>query len=252
MKDPNPNFNPNFDSDDHHDHDHANDNDKKAVVRAPTGGALTSLAALSTALNNLDMSGVVGRSLMQMLRLKRDGNGTWVYGQQEIEPDKNSLWAANVLSFRRGYICFNDANKVVGERLTPITQPMPVVTELPDHGFKWNEQWAVNLKCLNGTDAGVEVVYKPTTVGGIQAVAGLIEAVRDRLNGGQHDGKIVPVMRLEKDSYQHSQYGRVWTPLLAVVDWMPLDGPAPVTAPTSSPPSAPASSAEQPRRRRAG
>ena len=66
------------------------------------------------------------------------------------------------------------------------------------------------------------MIYKPTTVGGIQAVAGLIEAVRDRLNGGQHDGKVAPIVQLEKDSYQHRQYGRVWTPVLTIVDWMPL------------------------------
>ena len=95
------------------------------------------------------------------------------------------------LTFKRGYICFGDDNKVLGERLVPVSQPMPDVTELPDKGFEWQEQWAVNLKCIDGADAGTEVVFKPTTVGGIQAVAGLIEAVRDRLNGGQHDGKVV-------------------------------------------------------------
>jgi hypothetical protein len=136
-------------------------------------------------------------------------------------------------------ICFNDANKVIDERLVPITQPMPDVMELPDHGFKWQEQWSVALKCTNGADAGIEVVYKPTTVGGIQAIAGIIEAVRDRLNGGLHDGKVSPIVRLDKDSYQHSQYGRVYTPLLPIVDWMSLDGPAPA-----------APAAEQPRRRR--
>jgi hypothetical protein len=72
----------------------------------------------------------------------------------------------------------------------------------------------------------------------------LIDAVRDRLNSGQHDGKVAPVVQLEKDSYQHGQYGRVWTPVLTIVDWMPLDGPAPAPAPTSPPPP------EQPRRRR--
>ena len=122
---------------------------------------------------------------------------------------------------------------------------MPDVTELPDKGFEWQEQWAVNLKCIDGADAGTEVVYKPTTVGGIQAIAGLIEAVRDRLNGGQHDGKVAPIVQLEKDCYQHGQYGSVWTPLLTIVDWMSLDGPAPAPAPASPPPST-----EQPRRRR--
>ena len=100
------------------------------------------------------------------------------------------------------------------------------------------------MKCTTGTDAGTEVVYKPTTVGGIQAIAGLIEAVRDRLNGGQHDGKVSPIVRFEKDSYQHSQFGRVWTPLLPIVEWMLLNGPAPAPTPASPPPT------EQPRRRR--
>ena len=80
---------------------------------------------------------------------------------------------------------------MLGERLVPVSQPMPDVAELPDKGFPWQEEWAVNMKCLSGADAGTEVVFKTTTDGGIQAVAGLIEAVRDRLNGGQHDGKVV-------------------------------------------------------------
>ena len=77
------------------------------------------------------------------------------------------------------------------------------------------------------------MVYKSTTVGGIKAVAGLIDAVRDRLNAGQHDGKVSPIARLEKDSYQHAQHGKVWTPLLTIVDWMPLSGPAPTPKPAS-------------------
>ena len=91
------------------------------------------------------------------------------------------------------------------------------------------------MKCLNGADAGTEVIFKTTTVGGIQAIAGLIETMRDRLNGGQHDGKVSPIVLLEKDSYQHSQYGQDWYPVLTIVDWMPLDGPAPAPAPPPPP-----------------
>ena len=75
------------------------------------------------------------------------------------------------------------------------------------------------------------MIYKPTTVGGIQAVAGLIEAVRDRLNGGSTAARSSPIVQLEKDYYQHSQYGRIWTPLLTIVAWMSLDGPAPAPTP---------------------
>jgi hypothetical protein len=101
------------------------------------------------------------------------------------------------------------------------------------------------MRCLDGADAGVEVVFKVTTVGGSQTVVGLIEAVRDRINSGQHDGKVVPITRLEKDSYSHVKHGLTWFPVLTIVDWMPLDGrPAPAPKPVSPPP------AEQPRRRR--
>ena len=226
------------------DHDEPKREDK-AIAPAPKGGALTSLAALTAALNSVDMTSVSGRSGMPMLLFKsRESNGTWMFGQKQTVPEDGSLWATNVRSFRRGYICFNDAGKPVDERLVPITQPMPDPTALPDHGYKWQEEWSVAVKCTNGADAGIEVDLKVTTVGGISAVAGLIGEVRDRLNGGQHDGKVVPIVRLEKDSYQHSQHGRVWTPVLTIVDWMPLSGPAPAPAPASPPP------AEQPRRRR--
>jgi hypothetical protein len=233
--------------------DPANDNDARAAASAvTTGGALTSLQALGAALSNVDTSSVVGRSVTPMLQFKREGDGTWMYGQRKIVVEDNSRWAINPLTFKWGFICFNDNNKVLGERLVSVSQSKPDVAELPDKGFDWSEQWAVNLKCVDGTDAGVEVTYKPTTVGGIQAVATIIDAVRDRL-AGAHDGKVVPIVHLEKDSYPHQQYGRVWTPTLTIVDWMPLDGPAPAPAPAPTPAAAaPPANSNQPRRRRVG
>jgi hypothetical protein len=226
------------------DHGHDNDNGDRAIAPSPAGGALTSLAALSTALAAVDTSSVAGRSGLPMLQFKRDGDGTWLFGQKRTIIEDGSRWAANPLSFKWGYIAFTSDAKVAGERLVSVSQPKPEVTELPDKG-EWTEEWTVNLRCIDGTDAGIEVVYKPTTVGGVQAVAGLIDAVRDRLNSGQHGGKVAPVVHLEKDSYVHGQFGRVWTPVLTIVDWMPLDGPAPAPEPTSPPPPS-----EQPRRRR--
>jgi hypothetical protein len=259
----------------HHKHDHgghngrndpANDNEKAiapapaggaandngATASAPAGGALTSLAALEAALNSVDTASIAGRSGLPMLQFKREGSGTWMYGQRKTVVEDGSRWAVNVMTFRWGYICFGDGNKVLGERLVSVSLPMPEVTELPNKGFPWQEQWGVNLKCIDGTDAGTEVRYPATTVGGIQAVVGLIEAVRDRLNGGEHDGNISPILRLEKDSYQHPQFGRVWTPQLVIVGWMPLSGPAPAPAPapTRAPPAGGSAAAEQPRRRR--
>jgi len=114
---------------------------------------------------------------------------------------------------------------------------------MPDTTFPWQEEWSVNMKCLDGADAGVEVIFKATTDGAIKAIVLLVDELRNRLNGNQHNGKIVPIVLLEKDGYQHPKHGPTAIPVLTIVDWMPLDGPAPTPAPKPPP-------VEQPRRRR--
>src|SRR5262252_4557585 len=185
-----------------HDHDRnrdpANDNgnhDKpgsKQVAPAPAAGALASLAALQTALAKVNTTVILGRTGLPMMLFKsREGSGTWGFGQKRTIPEEGSRWAVNPLTFKYGAICFN-GNRVVDERLVPVSQPKPVITELPDTGFPWQEEWAVNLKCISGADAGVEVVFKATTDGGVKAIVMMVDQVRDRINSGQHDGKIAP------------------------------------------------------------
>jgi len=235
---------PKHDHDDRRDHDNDNDNEH-AVAPAPSGGALASLKALEMALGNVDTSSVAGRSGLPMLQFKREGSGTWMFGQKKTVVEAGSRWAINPATFKWGHVCFGEANKAT-ECLVSVSQPMPAITELPDTGFPWQPQMTVNMKCVDGTDAGIEVVFKTATDGGIKAVVGLIEAVRDRLNSGAHDGKVAPICVLEKDSYPHTQYGRIWCPVFNIVDWMPLSGPAPAPTPASPPPPP----TEQPRRRR--
>jgi hypothetical protein len=168
-----------------------------------------------------------------------------MFGQRRTIPEEGSRWAANPTTFKWGNICFGPNKKVLDERLVSVFLPKPNLAELPDLGAPWQEEWGVNLKCISGgADKGVEVALRMSTDSGNQTIAGLLETVRDRINGGQHDGNIVPVVLLEKDSYQHSEFGRIPVPVLTIVDWMPLDGPAPAPKPASPPP------AEQPRRRR--
>jgi len=234
------------------DRDHANDNGEherpgSKIAPAPAGGALTSLAALQTALANVNTAAIIGRTGLPMLLFKsRENSGTWGFGQRRTIPEEGSKWAVNPLTFKYGYICFGDNKKVLDERLVPVSQPKPVITELPDMGgFEWQEEWSVNMKCLSGADAGVEVVFKATTDGAIKAIVLMVDEVRDRLNGGQHDGKIVPIVLLEKDSYPHVKHGPTAIPVLNRIDWMSLDGPAPAPAPVE-----PTPPVDQPRRRR--
>ena len=231
-----------------HDHDHANDNGEhekpggKQVASAPAGGALASIASLAAALANVPIG--IGRTGLPMMLFKsREDGGTWGFGQRRTIPEEGSRWAVNPLTIQWGCISFGDGNKVVGERLVPITQPKPLIADMPDTTFPWQEEWSVNMKCLDGADAGVEVIFKATTDGAIKAIVLLVDELRNRLNGNQHNGKIVPIVLLEKDGYQHPKHGPTAIPVLTIVDWMPLDGPAPAPAPEPPP-------VEQPRRRR--
>ena len=233
-----------------HDHDHANDNGEhekpggKQVASAPAGGALASIASLAAALANVPIG--IGRTGLPMMLFKsREDGGTWGFGQRRTIPEEGSRWAVNPLTIQWGCISFGDGNKVVGERLVPITQPKPLIADMPDTTFPWQEEWSVNMKCLDGADAGVEVIFKATTDGAIKAIVLLVDELRNRLNGNQHNGKIVPIALLEKDGYQHPKHGPTAIPVLTIVDWMPLDGPAPTPAPVE-----PTPPVDQPRRRR--
>jgi hypothetical protein len=121
---------------------HANDNEEKAVAPAPTGGALASLTALATMLNKVDTSSVAGRSGLPLMQFKsRESNGTWVFGQRRTVVEEGSRWAINPTTFKWGFISFDNDNKPT-ERLVPISQPKPDITQLPDTGFKWQDSGA--------------------------------------------------------------------------------------------------------------
>src|SRR5215831_4912151 len=244
--------------DDEREYDPAVDSGRKSTPATMKGStALESLAALQSMLNSVDRSTSIGRSGRPLMQFKSRENGTWMFGRGRTVVEQGSLWAFDPRSFMWGYVCFGADKKIVpgGEVLVSVGQPMPDITKLPDKGFPWTEQRAVNMKCVSGIDAGIEVIFKINTQGGNQAIDELIDKVRERLNSGTHDNKVAPIAKLERGSYPHKEFGKTYYPVLTIVDWMPLDGPAPKPAPepTPQPPSPDPNTAgttEQPRRRR--
>ena len=235
------------------DNDDGRGSGKTTVPAAKGSTALMSLAALQSMLNSVDRSTSTSRSGRPLMQFKSRENGTWMFGRNRTVVEDDSLWAFNPTSFMWGWVCFGADKRIVpgGEVLVSVGQPLPDVTKLPDKGFPWTEQRAVDMKCISGADTGVEVIFKINTYGGLQAVDELIDTVRDRLNSGQHDNKVAPITTLGKDSYPHKEHGKIFYPVLTIADWMPLGGPAPAPTPEPTPTPGPTSaSAEQPRRRR--
>jgi hypothetical protein len=114
---------------------------------------------------------------------------------------------------------------VLGEKLVPVTEPLPEQDAAP-HGAKkgWEPQTGLSLKCISGEDAGLEARFTTTSVGGRKAVQTLAVAIAAQVEKDQ--SKPVPVVKLGKDHYTHKSYGRIYTPVFEVVEWVSMDGEA--------------------------
>jgi hypothetical protein len=244
-----------------HEHDPARDagsvkpeGSKPLAPMLKSSAALTSieaLKALGTLISKVDNSALTRTFAGHQLLLfhSREG-GLWTYGQKHTAVEAGSSWTVNVLSFEWGWVCFGaDRSKPpIDEKLVPFSEPKPEFAKLPDRGFPWTEERAVNLKCHSGVDAGLEVTFKSNAHGGRTFVDGLYSQVCSRHLSGLHGDKVVPIGTLEKDSYPHKDYGKIWTPVFGLSDWTSFDNPPSAPAPTPPKPTPPVD--EQPRRRK--
>jgi hypothetical protein len=187
------------------------------------------LPALTSALRNLQpVGGDVGVAIIKM-----DKGGHWVFGADQTEVEEGSTWAVNPLSFVHGFIAWGDGD-VLGEKMVSIANPLPELDEAPLGAKKgWESQVGMSLKCVSGEDKGMEARYTVTSVGGKRAVQTLAVALADQVEKDQ--SKPVAIVRLKKDSYQHKSYGKIYTPVFEIVEWMSMDGEAPEVAAEEAP-----------------
>jgi len=78
------------------------------------------------------------------------------------------------------------------------------------------------LKCRNGEDKDLEARFTTTSVGGKKSVQALGIAIATQVD--KDPNKPVPVVRLKKDHYTHKSYGRIYTPVFEIVEWVGMDG----------------------------
>lgn len=198
-------------------------------------------AALKKSVANIAPSGLA--------ILKFDKTGAWVFGANADETEDGAQWAVNPYSFCHGYIAWGDGQPV-GEQMFPVTEDLPPPGPVPvgadDKG--WQTQVGLSLKCMTGQDAGLEVRYAATSVGGKRAVQALGTAIAEQIDKDQ--SKPVAVVTLEADSYKHSSYGKVHVPIFEIVEFVGLDGPATADAPNPPAAQAKADAPAAPTRRR--
>jgi hypothetical protein len=180
---------------------------------------LPSVQSLSQSLRALN----TGASLGNTVILKMDKTGHWVFGADQTEVEVDSTWAINPFSFTHGYIAWGDG-EVLGEKTVSVSQPLPELEPAPPGSKRgWEPQVGMSLKCVSGEDKDMEARFSTTSVGGKRAVQVLALAIATQVEKDQ--SKPVPVVRLKKEHYTHKSYGRIYTPVFDIVEWVSLDGP---------------------------
>ena len=185
-----------------------------------SGANLPSVTSLSTALRSIATD--VGASTTAIIKMDRTGH--WVFGADQTEAQDDARWAVNPFSFVHGFIAWGDG-EVLAEKLVPVTEPKPELEPAPPGAKKgWEEQTGLSLKCISGDDAGLEARFTTTSVGGRKAVQTLAVAIATQVD--KDPSKPVPIVKLAKDHYTHKSYGRIFTPVFEVVEWVSMDGDA--------------------------
>lgn len=185
-----------------------------------SGANLPSVTSLSTALRTIATD--VSASSTSIIKMDRTGH--WVFGADQTEAESSSTWAVNPFSFVHGFIAWGDA-EVLAEKLVPVTEPLPELEAAPPGAKKgWEPQIGFSLKCISGEDAGMEARFTTTSVGGRKAVQALAVEIATQVEKDQN--RPVPIVKLGKDHYTHKSYGRIYTPVFEVVEWMSMNGEA--------------------------
>lgn len=207
-------------------------------------GNLPSVASLTTALRSIETEiGPAG-----VVIIKMDKTGHWVFGADQTEIEDDSLWAINPFSFVHGFIAWGDG-EVLGEKMVSVSQPLPELDAAPPNAKKgWEAQVGLSMKCINGEDKGMEARYTTTSVGGKRSVQALAVAIATQVEKDQ--SKPVPIVALKKEHYTHKSYGRIYTPVFDIQEWVSMDvDAAPTDAPKIEAPAEEAPAATTRRRR---
>ena len=111
-----------------------------------------------------------------------------------------------------------------------ISQPLPELEPAPVGAKRgWETQVGLSIKCVSGEDEGMEARFTTTSVGGKRAVQTLGALIAAQIE--KDPTKPVAIITLGKEHYSHKSYGRIYTPIFEVIDWMDMNAEESAKAP---------------------
>jgi len=188
----------------------------------PKTGLPTNLANIATAIRK--SADVVASDVKPFVKFTKYGE--WIYGTDETEIDSKSESAINPLSAGVGYVGWGD--KEHGNEGTPqgehfahpvAGEPLLDKEELHEIDGQWLS--AVKLE-FKGMDGGPELVWKANSAGARNCYKAIMTKVAERLEA--ENTHCVPVVTMGKSFYNHTKYGKIFTPTLDVSYWTDMKG----------------------------
>lgn len=168
--------------------------------------------------------------------LKFGTDGEWTIGAGARDAVNGSTAVLNIGTLKTGYVCWTDyskeeqkerkrlkkpANEKLGEEMALAVLGGVDPTNLPETSWEWKQQ-----QSIEGFVRGANVrqfVYNTSSLGGLEAMDGVLSAVTARLDMGE-TVYLNPMVRLDADWYDHSDWGKTYKPALEIVGWADENG----------------------------
>jgi hypothetical protein len=168
-------------------------------------------------------------SLLPFLKFQK---GDWTVGQNDDAVADGTEFIADMGTLKTGWTRWWAGKPTETEMVSVALGQTPRRRgELPDNDPNdWERdangprdpwQFTNTLELVNPQDGDDRVMLSVSSRGGINAVGALCKAYGSHI---RIEPEHMPVIALRSDSYKHTQYGKVFVPLLAVVAWVDRDG----------------------------
>jgi len=191
--------------------------------QAPARDKLSeALAGFSAGKNAL-----LGKALLRFTK-----QGTWIFGVDNELLAPGARLVLNPASMSKGYVAWYQS-KIEGEVMQPLSLGPVDPSKLPPvnsgsippggkapSGRGWEDQ--ASIEAVTQSEIPLCMIYKTSSLGGMKVLLDLASTIV--MGFAENPKRAYPVVELGADSYQHKEYGQVFTPIIEVVGWLDVNG----------------------------
>jgi len=170
---------------------------------------------------SVDNMARVGAAAGRSEFLRMDKSGDWYFGVNDNPVGPDDRLYLDPMGSVHGWQCWADTDRsdvkaaaLLGSEVVPSYEDLPPKPEeVPRTGRDWAAM--VGLSLLMD---GHKLTYTTTALGGLDAVAALSAELKTQYK--TDPSRMVAVLNLGSDWYDHKKWGKTYVPVFNVIDWV--------------------------------